>query len=120
MDDDPMIRKLMAKFLDSLGYDVDLAGDADETIARFEAARNEGKPYAAVVLDITIRGGPGGEEAIRQLRELDPDVKAIVASGHADKPLIANFRDYGFAGALTKPFTIEELSGALNQVITQP
>ena len=45
--------------------------------------------------------------------KLDPDIKAIVASGYANNPVMANYRDYGFKGAITKPFMPDELFEAV-------
>ena len=60
----------------------------------------------------------GGTEAIRKLIEIDPDVKAIVSTGYSNDPVVAKFREYGFRGALTKPYTIDELNNALYKVIS--
>ena len=59
----------------------------------------------------------GGKEAIKKLLKIDPGVKAIVSSGYADDPVIAKYRDFGFSGMVAKPYTIEELRKALQDVI---
>jgi DNA-binding NarL/FixJ family response regulator len=60
----------------------------------------------------------GGKEAIRRLREIDPKVRAIVCSGYSTDPVMSNFRIYGFQEAVKKPYQIQEMSKALNSVLT--
>jgi CheY-like chemotaxis protein len=59
----------------------------------------------------------GGEEAVRRLREIDPGVRAIVSSGYNTDPVLANFRDHGFAGVLPKPFKIQDLTALLARLV---
>ncbi len=68
-------------------------------------------------MDLTIPGGMGGKEAIEKLLEIDPEVRAIVASGYADDPIMAESNKYGFSGVLVKPYEIHELDEALQKVI---
>ena len=118
MDDEESIRSLARQSLHRLGYEIELAADGDEAIAKYEKAKLSQNPYDAVILDLTIPGGLGGKECIQKLREIDPEVKAIVASGYADDPVMANFGDYGFTLAVTKPFSVEKLGQALRNVLT--
>jgi DNA-binding NarL/FixJ family response regulator len=52
-----------------------------------------------------------------QLRTIDPQVKALISSGYAEDPILANFAQYGFRGVVTKPYTVERLHQALQGVI---
>ena len=70
-----------------------------------------------MILDLTVRGGTGGEETVRKLASFDPDVKAVVSSGYADNAIIANYRDYGFTAFLNKPYTVEGLQNVLYDVL---
>ena len=60
----------------------------------------------------------GGLEAIRELRAVDPGVRAIVASGYAADPVLSNAREHGFMGSVVKPFTAEELDEVVSQVLS--
>ena len=51
-----------------------------------------------------------------QLREIDPQVKAIVASGYSNDPVLSRYDAYGFHGVVAKPFRISELSDVLHRV----
>ena len=81
MDDDDDIRDLAGAILGLLGYEPTLTTEGTETLAAYQQARTEGEPFAAVILDLTIPGGMGGKETMRRLREVDPNVRAIVSSG---------------------------------------
>lgn len=116
MDDEEIIRTLTKHILNHLGYDAEFAGDGKEAIDLYRKALLGGKPFDAVVLDLTIRGGMGGQETIKELSKIDPNVKAIVSSGYSQDPVMANFRDFGFCGVIAKPYTVEEMGEKLIQV----
>jgi len=59
----------------------------------------------------------GGEEAITKIRDIDPDVKAVVSSGYSDSPAVADYRTYGFSAVLNKPYRIDALKDCLNLFI---
>ena len=59
----------------------------------------------------------GGEQTIRELIKIDPDVKAIVCSGYFDDPVITNFEEYGFKGAMPKPYQKADLEIVLKKVL---
>ena len=115
--DDDSIRNLVAKMLKAIGYKFELAPDGQEGIDLFRKAREKGNPFDAVIMDLTIPGGMGGKEAIKKLIEIDPDVKAIVASGYSSDPVMAEPEKYGFSGIVEKPYRIEELGELLNRII---
>jgi CheY-like chemotaxis protein len=117
MDDQKIIRDLMMDMLDQLGYDVTVARDSNEAIVSYKSANEFERPFTVVILDVTVRGGMGGEFAIKKLLQIDPHVKAIAISGYTDDPVIHNYRKYGFLGALTKPFKRDELQSILETKI---
>ena len=59
----------------------------------------------------------GGKEAIKELRKIDPEVKAIVSSGYSNDAVMSNYKKYGFVGIITKPYTISGLGMVLKEVI---
>ncbi len=68
-------------------------------------------------MDLTIRGGMGGKETIVRLLEIDPQAKAIVASGYTTDPIIDAYQQYGFCGRLVKPYQAAKLDHVLRQVL---
>jgi len=117
MEEDDMLRDIVGEILLRLGYDVELARDGIEAINLYISAINSGKPFDAVILDLTVARGMGGKETVNRLLELDSQVKAIVSSGYFDDPEMIAFNKYGFAGALPKPYTIASLSDVLDEVL---
>jgi PAS domain S-box-containing protein len=115
MDDEEMIRNLVEKMLSKLGYVTELAKDGTEAIELFKIAIDSGKPYDAVILDLTVKKGMGGKDAVTKLLEIDPQVKAIASSGYSNDPVMPDFRRYGFIGALPKPYTMKNMSEALSK-----
>jgi two-component system, cell cycle sensor histidine kinase and response regulator CckA len=117
MDHEEPIRHLAYQALGRLGYEVDAAKDGEEAIEKYIKSMKEGRPFDAVILGLTVPGGMGGKETIRQLKEIDPGVKAAVTSGYSHNPVMTNFRDYGFSGAVPKPFGINKLGRVLHDMI---
>ncbi len=117
MDDEKNVRKSVLKMLKYIGYEAETANNGEEALSMYKKAKESGLPFDAVIMDLTIRGGMGGQEAIQLLRELDPEVKAIVSSGYFNDPIMANYKEYGFSGVIPKPYEMEALSKLLYSVI---
>ncbi|MBU1056145.1 MAG: PAS domain S-box protein [Proteobacteria bacterium] len=117
MDDDESLRKTVGKILQKLGYEPEFAKDGTEAIEMYKKAKESKKPYDAVILDLTIPGQMGGQEAIKKLLEIDPEVKAIVSSGYSEDTVLSNFKEYGFKGIMPKPFEAQSLSKVLFEVL---
>lgn len=113
MDDEDPIRAYAVDVLSQLGYEVTFVREGMEAVERFRQAQESGRPFSAVILDLTVRAGMGGKETIRRLIELDPAVSAIVSSGYSNDPVLADFREYGFSGRVAKPYTAKDLSRVL-------
>ena len=117
MDDEEVICELLGVMLTNLGYDVVCTRDGAEAIAAYQQAQAASRPFVAVILDITVPGGVGGKEVMAHLRTLAPRVKAIISSGYANDPIMADFTQYGFSGVITKPYTVEKLHHTLLRVL---
>jgi two-component system cell cycle sensor histidine kinase/response regulator CckA len=116
MDDEEVVRDVLGKMLMRLGYEPHFAKDGDQAVEMFARAKDAGAGFDVVILDLTIRGGMGGEKAIQELLKIDPQVKAIVSSGYCDDPIMAEFEKHGFCGVIAKPYRISDLSAVLQQV----
>jgi CheY-like chemotaxis protein len=117
MDDEELIREATGALLEHLGYRYESVRDGAEALERYRAALENNDPFDVVILDLTVPGGMGGHESLAHLREIDPKVKAIVSSGYFHDPIVANFRAHGFSGVVSKPYTIDEMSETLHQLI---
>jgi CheY-like chemotaxis protein len=119
MDDEEMVRSVVSKMLKSIGYEICTATDGAEAIELYKKAAESGTSFDAVVMDLTIPGGMGGKEGIQRLLEIDPECKAIVSSGYSTDPVMADFKKYGFKGAVVKPYKLKELSEEVHKVIAE-
>jgi CheY-like chemotaxis protein len=117
MDDEQIILDVTLEVLRFLGYDVMFAKDGEMAIELYKKARNDGAPFDAVILDLSIPDGMGGKEAVGHLRAFDPSVKAIVSSGYTHDPAVMDFPAYGFSGKLAKPYKINDMKTVLEQLI---
>ncbi len=117
MDDEEMVRRVAGEMLNKLGYAVGFARDGAEAIKMYKSAKESNQPFDVVIMDLTIAGGMGGIEAIQRLIELNPGIKAIVSSGYSDDQVMSDYRRYGFAGVLIKPYKINQLSESIRKVL---
>ncbi|MGB2878150.1 MAG: ATP-binding protein, partial [Dehalococcoidales bacterium] len=119
MDDEEMIREMLNQMLPPAGYEVELTRDGAEALERYRQAKESGHPFDAVIIDLTVPGGMGGREAIKKLLEIDAGVKAIVSSGYATDPVMANYKEYGFTDIVTKPYSVGDVEKILRNIINE-
>jgi PAS domain S-box-containing protein len=120
MDDERGVRDVARAVLENEGYRVDVAADGQEAIEAFRASIALKRPYDAVVLDLTVRQGMGGLETIGHLLRLDPGVRAIVASGYSEDPVLADPARHGFKAVLVKPFRSRDLRAVVRETLSAP
>jgi two-component system, cell cycle sensor histidine kinase and response regulator CckA len=114
MDDEDTIRKISTEMLESLGYEVTACSDGTEAINLYKLAKDAGNPFAAVVMDLDVPAGMGGNEAAQHILALDPDARLIVSSGNHGHPAMNDFKSYGFCCVLPKPYNISDLFDVLS------
>jgi CheY-like chemotaxis protein len=120
MDDELHIREIERLYLEMLGYEVTDVENGQEAIIAYKRAMNSGAPFDLVILDLTVRQGMGGQPAMERLLKIDPKIRAIIASGYVDDPVIEHYDDYGFLGALKKPFNGEEMKVLVKKILQSP
>jgi len=118
MDDEEIVRNITRSQLSVLGHDVVLVEDGEQAINRYQKSQESNMPVDLVILDLTIPGGMGGEEAAAKILQIDPKAKIIVASGYSNDPVMANYREYGFASSLTKPFDLDGLRKSIESALS--
>ncbi len=119
MEDEESVRNSVCRMLRHMGYEAEAVKNGEEAIELYRKVRNSNRPFDAVIIDLTIKGGMGGKDAIKELTRMDPNVKAIVSSGYFNDPIMADFRDYGFSGVIPKPYEIDALGELLETVINR-
>ena len=72
MDDEELVRKVAGELLRILGHEVELAEHGEAALGKYRSALQAGKRFDLVILDLTIRGGSGGAETMRELLRIDP------------------------------------------------
>jgi len=120
MDDNEAVREVVVAMVENLGCTVTGASDGEEALRAYTWARNMEQPFDAVILDLTVPGGMSGDETIQRLLRIDPEVRAIVASGYTNAPLMSGYRKHGFRAALHKPFRTKEVVKVLRRVVETP
>jgi PAS domain S-box-containing protein len=116
MDDEEMIRDIAAEILDYLGYQATTCNRGEDAVELYKAARESGMPFFAAIMDLTIPGGMGGKEAAEQILAIDPKAHLIVSSGYSVDPVMANYKSYGFCGAVGKPYEAKEIAQVLSSI----
>lgn len=117
MDDEPVMRDSIADMLQHHGYRVVLSENGHEALQLFDESLNNGTPFAAVILDLTVPGGVGGKEMITEIRKKNAKIPVFVSSGYSEDPIIHNPEIYGFTDSIKKPFTRKNLIDMLSKYI---
>jgi nitrogen-specific signal transduction histidine kinase/CheY-like chemotaxis protein len=117
MDDEEPIRMMTKALLERLGLHVKVTSDGDEAVQEYAVARTAGEPYDVVIFDLTVPGGMGGADAMREILKIDPTAKGIVSSGYSSDPVMANFRAHGFRGSVPKPYRMADIARMIREVI---
>jgi PAS domain S-box-containing protein len=120
MDDEEPILKMAERLMRRMGLEFESVADGKAAIERYREAKESGRPFDLVVMDLTIPGGMGGREAISVLRSYDPDVRAIVSSGYSSDLAMSDFRKHGFRGMVAKPYDVSELATIIRGVLAEP
>jgi len=117
VDDEATIRAVAERLCRLLGLHCDTYPDGADAVRRYREARRAGQPYDVVLLDLTVPGGMGGEEAVGHLLDIDPEAVCVATSGYATGGVLANYERYGFRGRLAKPFDARRLADTLSRLL---
>jgi len=117
MDDEEYILEMLSEMIDVLGHNCDTVSDGDKAIVKFQESLKKNQMYDLVILDLTVPGGVGGEEAIKKLLKLKKNIKVIVSSGYSNDTVMAHYKEYGFCAVIKKPYTIKKLEETINSCL---
>ena len=117
MDDEELVRRALVRVLTELGYEVEVAADGARAIELYNERREMGRAFDLLVLDLIVPGGMGGQRTIEKIRELVPDVKAVVSSGYSTDPIMSEYEKYGFIDVVAKPYDMRQLSEVIHRAM---
>lgn len=111
-DDEPWVREFCAEVLSRAGFDVVQADSGRAAVTQFRTQR---EPVRLVIMDL-LMPGMDGDTALNRIRQLDPDVPAILQSGfRREEP--ASARRSALTEFLAKPYTAGELLAVVERVL---
>lgn len=117
MDDEEITLRAISRLLQKLGYDVISATDSQSAVNAYVQTLSRGKPFDAVIMDLTVPGGMGGRETAAKLLSIHPAARIIVSSGYSTDPIMSEHEKHGFCAALAKPYSMGDLIVALRTAL---
>jgi PAS domain S-box-containing protein len=115
VDDDTRVRTVTEHLLSGIGFDVCAFGTGREAIAEFERRAAE---VRVVILDVTMPD-LNGEQVLKELRALRPDVPVLLCSGYSQEELCQRFTKEDMAAFLQKPYPFETLRRRLRDLLAR-
>ncbi len=117
VDNDEAVLETTTHMLRHLGYDVEVARDGEEASAVCRHAAEDGREFALAIIDAGDPSDEKGRAIASRLMGQCPGLRTMVSSGQASHPALADPADWGFIGALPRPYTLEDLSRAVGVVL---
>jgi CheY-like chemotaxis protein len=117
LDDEEAICMLVASALDASGFEVTSATSVAAAVRACDEATQNGERFSLVICDLSLPGDTDGIQALKQLRALDPNIKAIVSSGYDSDPVMRDCSRHGFDAAVAKPYEISKLVRVVGEVL---
>ena len=115
VDDEEMVRRAAGAMLEQYGYTVLLAQDGQRAIDLF---RRVGDQISLVLLDLTMPV-MSGEETLRQLKNIRPEVRVVLSSGYNEIEAVQHFSGKGLNGFIQKPYTSSQLAEKMKAALTE-
>jgi two-component system cell cycle sensor histidine kinase/response regulator CckA len=116
MDDEIMVGEIACQMLEFFGFEGVHVTEGTAAVKEYAAQKEINSPYTAVIMDLTIPGGMGGKAAVKEILDIDHDARVYVSSGYSGDPAMVHFVEYGFVGAIAKPFDLATIQNMLNSL----
>ncbi len=117
VEDDEDLRRLTCLLLRELGYEVEIAGSAQEAYENLQEAE---KPFDLLLSDVVLPGGQSGLDLASQAESLNPSLKTVFMSGYPEQALRRKGADRSMNKIIEKPFRQSELAQFLRSVLDEP
>lgn len=115
VDDNDALREVACKMFDIIGFTCDATGDTKEAIDLLHK-----KQYSLIVLDLFLNNNEKGNVFLREVKSIAPEIKSLLSSGYSNHEVLVNYKSYGFDGILKKPFSLDVLKNALENLSDLP
>ncbi|MFT6908304.1 MAG: PAS domain S-box-containing protein [Oleiphilaceae bacterium] len=112
VDDDPMIREMYLEFIELIGHKGMLAENGSKAMSLYQ---EYWQIIDLVILDMRMPG-MNGKELFLLLKEINPSIRAIIASGHTAETSTADMLDIGILKVIRKPFKLSKLREYINEL----
>ena len=119
VEDDPLVRRSLERTLEAVGCIVTAVESGDRAIDVFQTELAGEHPFQLMITDLTMPGRNDGVQLLRRVRELDPDIPAVLSSGALHRQNASSYRDAGFQYVLRKPFGEPEVRYALSVALAR-
>jgi CheY-like chemotaxis protein len=93
-------------------YELDFASQGQEALELVAAARDAGRRYSVVFMDVRMPPGLDGVETTARILEIDPDVQVVICTAFCDYTFAEIIKRMGGTDRLTilrKPFNVTEV-----------
>ncbi|MBL9130150.1 MAG: response regulator [Verrucomicrobiaceae bacterium] len=119
VDDEQGVLAVGKAVLSSAGFEVVCAHCGELAVELMRHAQGHGGRYSAVILDLTMPGGPSGFDVLTMMMEIDPSVTVIACSGYFQPDARALCRALGFYDVLAKPYNVDALCTVVRRAIVR-
>ncbi|MDD5762405.1 MAG: response regulator [bacterium] len=113
VDDEKSLIDMEVRVLKQMGFTVLTAADGQQAVNLY---RERGKEIDLVLMDLMMPHMDGAK-AFCELRQLNPDIRVVIASGCSHEDVRSRFAGKSLAGILQKPYTPAELLETLNGLL---
>ncbi|WP_068620058.1 response regulator transcription factor [Paenibacillus tuaregi] len=113
VDDEPLIAQGLKSITDWQELEIHLAGSASDGVQALEILRQE--PVDLLITDIMMPR-MNGLELIQKVKEISPETKFIVLSGHEEFDYVKKGISLGIENYILKPINIEELESTIRHI----
>ena len=115
IDDEQDVAKMMRKMLETIGYKVSIALNGKDAVDFYE---NKWTEIGLVIIDM-VMPGMSGQEVYRSLKKINPEIKAIIASGYSLNNDINEIIKDGAKAFLQKPFDMNEIANQIRVILNR-
>lgn len=115
-DDEELVGNIVSKMLEHFGYDTRHVLTCSEAFLLYQEGLSTDSGFSAVLADLNVPGDDGGRELASQILEIDPGAQIFATSGNVLEDAMQSPQEFGFAGKVNKPITLDVVKDFLQQL----